>query len=343
MAQSTTRIQSAESGRAAFGHSVTDLFEGQLAFLSHIRAYEEQLKEIADDIASISGMRSRQDGWAVKSSKALSGLLRHNQKLKLGKYLEATMEQIEESSVRPFSWALRKFFAFLMANSKGRFQTWIAPTACSFERFLDWDFSIGVSAIQGHSRLPEQVSEVACGEWLIQQRCGELGCIFHASENRNYESIKRDGLLLRATRHGWQRHRMAIHFVYAGGSASPGPGTVVRYGSNIFYEQLDIGRLKHEEKQRAARASSSFEEAAPSAADCFSAATGGSPSGEVPMLDQESLRRLIREDELREAAKRSTAEEGTTRYSYEAGDTVHGRVDGIRLQQEEELRDIIQK
>ena len=38
-----------------------------------------------------------------------------------------------------------------------------------------------------------------------------------------------------------------------------------------------------------------------------------------------------------------SAEEGTTRYSHEAGDTVHGRVDATRLQQEEELRDIIQK
>ena len=62
------------------------------------------------------------------------------------------------------------------------------------------------------------------------------------------------------------------------------------------------------------------------------------------MVDEASLRRLIREDELREAAaRRSTSSEGTTRYSYEAGDTVHGRVDATRLQQEEELRDIIQK
>ena len=62
------------------------------------------------------------------------------------------------------------------------------------------------------------------------------------------------------------------------------------------------------------------------------------------MLDEASLRRLIREDELREAAaRRSTSSEGTTRYSYEAGDTVHGRVDATRLQQEEELRDSIQK
>ena len=73
-------------------------------------------------------------------------------------------------------------------------------------------------------------------------------------------------------------------------------------------------------------------------------ATGGSPSGEVPVVDEAALRRLIREDELREeAARRPTTSEGTARYAYEAGDTVHGRVDATRLQQEEELRDIIQK
>ena len=62
------------------------------------------------------------------------------------------------------------------------------------------------------------------------------------------------------------------------------------------------------------------------------------------MVDEAALRRLIREDELREeAARRPTTSEGTARYAYEAGDTVHGRVDATRLQQEEELRDIIQK
>ena len=85
----------------------------------------------------------------MKNSRTLSRALRHNQKLKLGKYLEASVEQLDDAtSLRPFSWEPRKFFAFLMANSKGRFQTWISPLACSFNRFLDWDFSVGISAIQ---------------------------------------------------------------------------------------------------------------------------------------------------------------------------------------------------
>ena len=434
-----------------FGETaVTNLIEGQLAFLHHVRTYEEahpgtrflqrnlcwkieflncclgslpkeQLDEISSEISEVVRLGGTPNSWAVRSSKTMSRALRHELGQKLGKYLEASMEQLDKAtSLRPFNWEPRKFFAFLMANSKGRFQTWIAPVACSFKRFLDWDFAIGISAIQGHSRMPEQVSTVAQGEKLTLARARELGYIFHAAENSNYESIKSDGLLIRATRKGWQKHRVAIHLTYAGGTESPGPGTVIRYGAHVFYAKLDIesffnhghdlfltdngvvlcyediapmyltfhyrppheqdpGGLKHEEKQRAAGVSSSFEEETPSAAADSSEATGGSPSGEVParrvqqkampkkkakakastdagsatggspsgevlVVDEAALRRLIREDELREAAaRRSTTSEGTTRYAYEAGDTVHGRVDATRLQQEEELRDIIQK
>ena len=63
--------------------------------------------------------------------------------------------------------------------------------------------------------------------------------IFHATDNANYEGIREKGLVLEATRASWQRHRLAIHFVYAGGVTSPGPGTVIRYGPYIFYCNLD--------------------------------------------------------------------------------------------------------
>ena len=44
--------------------------------------------------------------------------------------------------------------------------------------------------------------------------------------------------------------------------------------------------------------------------------TGGSPQGEVPTLDAESLQKLIRENELKEEKKRqaaATESEGSTR------------------------------
>eukprot|EP00439_Symbiodinium_sp_Y106_P055230 s6932_g7.t1 len=62
--------------------------------------------------------------------------------------------------------------------------------------------------------------------------------IFHATDNANYEGIREKGLVLEATRASWQRHRLAIHFVYAGGVTSPGPGTVIKYGPYVFYCNL---------------------------------------------------------------------------------------------------------
>ena len=99
-----------------------------------------------------------------------------------------------------------------------------------FDRFFDWDFDISVGVIS--------VDE-ALGERLTAERCGQLGQIFHASHNSNYESIREHGLLLAAVRSSGQRHCQASHFVYAGGEASPGPGTVIKCGSFMFYAKLD--------------------------------------------------------------------------------------------------------
>ena len=65
-----------------------------------------------------------------------------------------------------------------MANSKGRFNIWVAPVALTFGRFFDWDFHISISATQGHTRVPEQVSEISLGERLSIERCRKLGMIF---------------------------------------------------------------------------------------------------------------------------------------------------------------------
>ena len=99
-----------------------------------------------------------------------------------------------------------------MANSKGRFNIWVAPVALTFDRFFDWDFHISISATQGHTRVPEQVSEISLGERLSIERCRKLGMIFHATDNANYESIREQGLVLEATRASWQKHRLAVHF-----------------------------------------------------------------------------------------------------------------------------------
>ena len=153
--------------------------------------------------------------------------------------MEFCREGFQRTGVKPYDWHPRKFFSFLMANSKGRFNIWVAPVALTFGRFFDWDFHISISATLGHTRVPEQVSEISLGERLSIERCRKLGMIFHATDNANYEGIRERGLVLEATRASWQKHRLAVHFVYAGGVTSPGPGTVVKYGPYVFYCNFD--------------------------------------------------------------------------------------------------------
>eukprot|EP00439_Symbiodinium_sp_Y106_P002499 s7750_g1.t1 len=251
-----------EDVAAYFPHgekAVTEVLEGQLTFLSHVRRYEEQypgchilqqnlvwkydflrcflscldeaeLSTVAAEIRDVSHLSFNHGSWAVKT---------HDDRTVLGKYMEFSLDGFQRTSVKPFDWHPRKFFSFLMANSKGRFNIWVAPVALTFDRFFDWDFHISISATQGHTRVPEQVSEISLGERLSIERCRKLGMIFHATDNANYESIREQGLVLEATRASWQKHRLAVHFVYAGGVTSPGPGTVVKYGPYVFYCNLD--------------------------------------------------------------------------------------------------------
>ena len=114
--------------------------------------------------------------------------------------MEFSLEGFQRTGVKPYDWHPRKFFSFLMANSKGRFNIWVAPVALTFGRFFDWDFHISTSATQGHTRVPEQVSEISLGERLSIERCRKLGMIFHATDNANYEGIREKGLVLEATR-----------------------------------------------------------------------------------------------------------------------------------------------
>ena len=106
-----------------FGETaVNDLIEGQLAFLHHVRTYEaahpgtrflqknlcwkieflncclgslpkEQLDEISSEISEVVRLGGTPNSWAVRSSKTMSRALRHELGQKLGKYLEASMEQ----------------------------------------------------------------------------------------------------------------------------------------------------------------------------------------------------------------------------------------------------------
>ncbi|CAE7209893.1 GIP [Symbiodinium sp. CCMP2456] len=70
-------------------------------------------------------------------------------RFKIGAFLDLRLESLQSTSLPPIEWQPSKFFAFLMANSKWRFQLWINASACAYDRFLDYDFDVCISAIQG--------------------------------------------------------------------------------------------------------------------------------------------------------------------------------------------------
>ena len=70
-----------------------------------------------------------------------------------------------------------------------------------------------------------------------------LGLVFHCTNNSNWESIRKDGLLLSKTRGGQARSRQAIHFVHACGETGPAAGTMILYGKDIFYCQIDYWKF----------------------------------------------------------------------------------------------------
>ena len=105
--------------------------------------------------------------------------------------MEYSLEGFQRTSVKPYDWHPRKFFSFLMANSKG-FNIWVGSCGTDF-----WSLPrLGLPHRQGHTRVPEQVSEISRGERLSIERCRKLGMIFHATDNANYEGIREKGLVL---------------------------------------------------------------------------------------------------------------------------------------------------
>eukprot|EP00439_Symbiodinium_sp_Y106_P039565 s2490_g4.t2 len=236
--------------------------------------------------------------------------------------------------------------------------------ALVFDRFFDWDFDISVGAIQGHSRVPGEVAEEALGKRLTAERCRNY--MFYAK--LDYESF---------LNHGHQLYLTSNGIVLSYADFAP---MYLTFHYRPSHEK-DPGGLRYEKKQHEAGVGSSHEEGTSASASASATGSspqgevpadasalhvkkmpkrlrtsdqaadsstpkGGSPQGEVPTLDKESLQKLIRENELEEEKKRQSAateSEGSTRYAYQQGDTVRGKVDATKAQQQEELNEILRR
>ena len=128
--------------------AVTEVLEGQLAFLSHVRRYEEQypgchllqqnlvwkydflrcflgcldeaeLSTVAAEIRDVSHLSFNHGSWAVKTSKNMSRILRHDDRTVLGKYMEFSLEGFQRTSVKPFELAPSEVFQLPDGQFKG--------------------------------------------------------------------------------------------------------------------------------------------------------------------------------------------------------------------------------
>ena len=177
------------------------------------------------------------NSWVVKTSKKLSYELRHNSNRNLGRLNDAQFEHLP--MLQAFQWAPVKILAFLLSNSKSRFAIHLQLRELIYERIEHWDIYISLSAFQGHTRYSDVASEESFGKKLSLTDLMGHGRVFHCTKTHNWDSISASGLLLSATREGQSRSCQAIHFVYAGGEVGPQAGTVVLYGRDVFYCQLD--------------------------------------------------------------------------------------------------------
>ncbi|CAE7255859.1 unnamed protein product [Symbiodinium sp. CCMP2456] len=257
--------------KAYFPHgemAVVKLLEGQLAFLSHVRDYEIQ-----------SGARLLQTDLTRQELADIS-------------HGRLVLESLQSTSLRPFEWQPRKFFAFLMANSKG---------------VVDQRLFLCVREVP---RLPGTV--IKHGSYTF------YACL-------DYTTYLQRG-----------------HELYLTSN-----GMVLSY-EDVAPMYSTIGHLTTREGEvpaREVRAQPAAKKRPKTTSDA-SPSKGSSPREEVPTVDAEALRRLIEEEDIRAAKVREAAQteaEGSVRYAYQAGDTVHGKVNPSQIRLQEETKGILKR
>ena len=182
---------------------------------------------------------------SYKLSKLRSAILRHNHVADLDSTLHLSLHQLAAfitpgAKLRPYHDVDgASCLASLTCNDKARFIFNISPKKMIPQGIEDLGFHIKVRAVQGHSSLPRDYDPSALGVLLDIKACSDMGYIFHASSNVNYDSINSYGLVLSPFSHGLgqERGRVGVRFVYAGGVTPPRHGTVIR-GHSLLEPQL---------------------------------------------------------------------------------------------------------
>ena len=111
--------------------------------------------------------------------------------------------------------------------------------------------------------------------------------------------------------------------MYAGGEVSPGPGTVIKYGNYMFFAGLDYESFLNHDHELYLTSNGvvlAYVDVAP-----MSLTFHYRPPHEK---DPEGLKSEKKQHgREKEAGTAATESEGSTRYAYQHGDTVHGKVE----------------
>ena len=226
--------------------SALEVLEGQVALVHHIMAFEEAnqrstsyhlaksgrpvfwpiflgavskgqlevMKKLGDE--SYAASLADRGCWQVRTSKGLVYELRHSRDLALGRSTMLCSRTLTRSS-RPSAGRRTRFWDSFLGIPRRGSQFMFSYVACTMTTFRASTGTSVLSAVQGHTRVSPTADPATLGEPLTKERCRSLGYIFHATHNKNWESIKTEGLELGKTRDPGQSSRIAIHMVYAGG------------------------------------------------------------------------------------------------------------------------------
>ena len=224
---------------------VLHCLEGQVALLHHVMAFEEAnrtWKVLTDTqrwkatfaayiLGAVSQSQLTRLEKTTHGTAGVSYTSSHNWVIKTSKKSQLRPVECENFPyLQAFKWAPMKILAFLLSNSKSRFAIHLQLRELGYDTIGAWDIYMSLSAFQGHTRYSDVASNESYGKELSFTELKSLGWVFHCTNNSNWESIRKDGLLLSTTRGGQEAGRR-----YAGGETRPAAGAVILYGKDISF------------------------------------------------------------------------------------------------------------
>ena len=116
-------------------------------------------------------------------------------------------------SSRPFAGRRARFWDSFLGIPRRGSQFMFSYVACTMTTSRASTGTSVCRQLQGHTRVSPTADPSTLGEPLQRSGAGPSDYIFHATHNKNWESIKTEGLELGKTRDPGQSSRIAIHMV----------------------------------------------------------------------------------------------------------------------------------